>query len=111
MNPGRLGNRITFQTKMKTEGPITNLDDYQDYKTVWCEINFLRGRNLYAARASNIKTDAEFLIRRRKDLNEKMRIKLIENGTNRHFEVESILPFEKDRMFLIVSAHEIKYDM
>ena len=111
INPGELNKRIIFQKKIEDEGPFQSLDDNEDYVKVWSKVTYLRGRNLYAARAANIKTDAEFLIRRRKDLDEKMRIKFTENGTDRYFGIEGIVPYEKDRMFLTVTAHEVKYDM
>lgn len=111
MNPGRMKDRITFQSKVEPEGPIPSLDDYEDYISVWAESRWLRGRNFYAARAANIKTDVEFIIRRREDLDEKMRIKLNEFGKERYFEIEGILPLDNDRLYLQIKAYEIKHDV
>ena len=98
---------ITFQTKTDPEGPFLPLDEYEDYISVWAESRWLRGRNFYAARAANVKTDVEFIIRYREDIDEKMRIKL----DDRYFNIEGILPLDNDRMYLTIKAYEIKHDM
>lgn len=107
MNPGRLRNRITFQHKIEPEGPFPPLDEYEDYVSIWAESRWLRGRNLYAARAANVKTDVEFVIRYREDLDEKMRIK----HNDKFYEIEGILPLDNNRMYLVLKAYEIKHDM
>ena len=98
---------ITFQVKKPKEGPFPNLDDYDDYVSLWAESRFLRGKNFYAARAANVKTDVEFIIRYRTDLDEKMRIK----HNDKFYEIEGILPLDNNRMYMIIKAYEIKYDM
>ena len=98
---------ITFQKKVETEGPFKPLDKYEDHLSLWAESRFLRGRNFYAARAANVKTDVEFVIRYRTDLDEKMRIKL----NNRFYNIEGILPLDNSRMYMIIKAYEIKRDM
>jgi len=98
---------ITFQKKVDSEGPFQALDEYEDYISIWAESRWLRGRNLYAARAANVRTDVEFIIRYRTDLDEKMRIKL----DNRCFEIEGILPLDNSRMYLAIKAYEVKHDM
>ena len=98
---------ITFQKKIDPEVPFPALDDYIDYISLWAESRYLRGKNLYAARASNVKTDVEFIIRYRTDLNEEMRIKL----GDEYYEIEGILPLDNDRKFLNIKAYEIKHDM
>lgn len=106
MNPGRLKNRITIQKKVETEGPFKDLNKFEDYKTIWSEAKFLKGRNFYAARAANIKTDVEFIIRYREDIDETMRIIF----NIRKYEIESILPLDNQRAYLIIKAFEIKID-
>lgn len=98
---------LTFQKKVEPNGPFQPLEEYEDYVSLWGETRFLKGRNFYAARAANIKTDVEWKIRRRDDLNEKMRIKY----GNKFYNIEGILPLENDRMFLLIKAYEIKHDM
>lgn len=102
---------ITFQKKAELEGPFDPLDNYEEYISIWAESRWLRGKNFYAARAANVKIDVEFIIRRREDLNEKMRIKLEEFGEERYFEIEGILPLDNDRLYMLIKAYEIKHDM
>lgn len=102
-----LRDRITLQTKTEVEGPFQPLDEYEDYTSVWAESRFLRGRNFYAARAANVKTDVEFIIRYREDLDETMRIE----SNNKTYEIEGILPLDNNRMYLTIKAYEIKRDM
>lgn len=109
--PYNLRKRITLQNKVEAEGPFQPLDKYEDYVTLWSEPRFLRGRNFYAARAANVKTDVEFIIRRREDLDEKMRIKLEEFGKERYFEIEGITPLDNQNAFMMIKAYEIKHDM
>lgn len=98
---------ITFQVKTKSEGSVSDLDDYEDYISIWAESRWLRGKNFYTARAANVKIDVEFIIRYRDDIDEKMRIKL----GDRYFEIEGILPLDNDKMYLTIKAYEIKHDM
>ena len=98
---------ITFQNKVEHDGPIQPLDEYEDYISLWAESRWLRGRNFYSARAANVKTDVEFIIRYREDLDETMRIKI----DDRYFNIEGILPLDNNRMYLTIKAYEIKRDM
>lgn len=98
---------ITFQKKVESDGPFRPLDEYEDYMSLWTESRWLRGKSFYAARAANVRTDVEFVIRYREDLDERMRIKL----GDRCFEIEGILPLDNNRMYLTVKAYEIKHDM
>ncbi len=105
---------LTFQKKSEPNGPFDDLDKYEDYTSMWAESRFLRGKNFYSARAANVKTDVEWKIRHRLDLDEKMRIKVKKEGTEdeyRYFNIEGILPLDHDRLFLIIKAYEIKHDM
>lgn len=107
MNPRKMRDRITFQKKAEPSGPFDPLDNYEDYISLWAESRFLRGRNFYAARAANVKTDVEFIIRYRTDIDEKMRIKY----NDKFYEIEGILPLDNNRMYMIIKAYEIKRDM
>lgn len=98
---------ITFQKKVEPEGPILPLEEYEDHISLWAESRYLRGRNFYAARAANVKTDVEWKIRYRNDIDETMRIKY----NDKFYNIEGILPLDNDRLFLIVKAFEIKHDM
>lgn len=107
IDPGRLRHRITMQKKKDPEGPMQPLDEYEDYITVWAEARFLRGRNFYAARAGNVKTDVEFIIRGRNDLDETMRV--VYNGKT--YEIEGIIPLDAKNSYIAIMAYEIKRDM
>ena len=98
---------ITLQKKVDPDGPFQPLDEYEDYISIWAESRFLRGRNFYSARAANVKTDVEFIIRYREDLDETMRIE----SNNKTYEIEGILPLDNTRMYLVIKAYEIKIDM
>ena len=98
---------ITFQTKIEPTGPFQPLDEYEDYTSLWAESRYLRGRNFYAARAANVKTDVEWKIRYRTDLDQTMRIKF----NDKFYNIEGILPLDNNRMFLIIKAYEVKHDM
>lgn len=107
VNPGRLKDRITLQTPTQQEGPFPPLDDYEDYTTIWAEVRFLRGRNFYAAKSANIKTDVEFIIRHRTDLDETMRV--VHEGKD--YEIEGIVPMDNTSSYMTIRAYEIKHDM
>jgi len=107
MEPGRLRNRITLQKKSENTGPVQPLDDYEDYITIWAEARFLTGRNLYAARAANVRTDIEFIIRYRNDIDTTMRVKY----DGKIFNIEAILPLDNTRRYITIKAYEVKYDM
>lgn len=98
---------ITFQKKVENDGPVIPLDEYEDCVSIWAESRYLRGRNLYAAKAANVKTDVEWKIRVREDLDETMRIEY--NG--KFYNIEGILPLDNNRMYMIIKAYEIKHDM
>ena len=101
-----LRERIIFQDKKETTGAVIDFYDYIDYKTIWAEARFLKGRNYYADRAVNIKTEVEFIIRHRKDINKSMRIKY----NNELYNIEGIVPLENNHMYLIVRAYSAEHD-
>ena len=98
---------LTFQRKKKPSGPFDPPDEYEDVLSLWAESRYLRGRNFYAARSANIKTDVEFIIRWNNEIDENMR--LLVNG--RTFNIEGILPLDNDRLFMSIKAYEIKHDV
>lgn len=105
--PYNLRAKIQIQKKVDSEGPFLPLDEYEDYIKIWAEPRFLKGRNFYAARASNIKTDVEFIIRYREDIDETMRV--VYKGKN--YEIEGITPLDNQNAFMMIKAYEIKHDM
>ena len=107
MNPGKMRDRIQIQKKSEQSGPFQPLDEYEDYKTLWAEARFLRGRNFYAAKAANVKTDVEFIVRHCKGLDETMRV--VHKGKN--YEIEGIVPMDNTSSYMMIRAYEIKHDM
>lgn len=105
--PYNLRNKVMIQKKAQQVGPFPSLDDYDDYKPLWAEVRFLKGRNLYSARAANVKTDVEFIIRYREDIDEKMRV----NYKNQNYNIEGIIPLDAHEGFLMIQAYNIKHDM
>lgn len=106
-NPGKLRNRIILQKKIENTGPFQPLNEYENFKSIWSEVRYLTGKNFYAARAANIKTDVEFIIRHRSDIDETMRIKF----GNKIFNIEAILPLDNMKKYLTIKAYEVKHDM
>lgn len=102
-----LRDRITLQSKVEATGPFQPLDEYEDYETIWAECKFLRGRNFYAAKAANVKTNVEFIIRHRTDIDETMRIKY----NDKFYEIEGIIPLDSNMMYISLNAYELKHDM
>jgi len=102
-----LREKIKIQKKTQQEGPFQPLDDYEDHISVWAEARFLRGRNFYAAKAANVKTDVEFIIRHRTDLDETMRV--VHNGKS--YEIEGIVPMDNTSSYMMIRAYEIKHDV
>lgn len=105
--------QLIIQRKADHDGPFPPLDNYEDYITIWAESRYLRGRNFYAARASNVKTDVEWKIRYRNDIDETMRIKVRKPGLNdfNYYKIEGLLPLDQERLFLTIKAYETKIDM
>lgn len=106
MDAGRLNSRITFQEKTATTGAVVDFSNYTDKVTVWAEARFLQGRNYYADKAVNVKTDVEFIIRRRTDIDASMRIKY----ENKLYSIEGIIPLDNSRMYQMVRAYSVEYD-
>lgn len=102
-----LREKIQIQKKSEQSGPFPPLDDYDDYISIWAEVRFLRGRNFYAAKAANVKTDVEFIIRHRTDLDETMRV--VHKGKD--YEIEGITPMDNNNGYMTIRAYEIKHDV
>ncbi len=102
----KLRDKILIQQKTEQSGPFPPLDDYENYISVWSEVRFLRGRNFYAAKAANVKTDVEFIIRHRTDLDETMRV--VHN--DRNYEIEGIVPLDNNSSYVMIRAYEKKHD-
>ena len=105
--PYNLRNKIMIQKKIESTGPFTPLDEFEDYKSIYSDVRYLKGRNFYNARAANIKTDIEFTIRYREDLDETMRV----SHKGKFYNIEGLIPLDNQKAFMRISAYEIKHDM
>lgn len=107
INAGELNRRIMLQKKAESEGPFVDLSEYRDYKPTWAKVWHLNDRQIYAARSANIKTDVDFTIRYRTDLDISMRIVY----DNEIYEIDSIKPLDNKRSYLVISTHIFRQDM
>jgi len=104
MDPGEMRDRITIQKKKEQSGPIPDLKgNYDDYKTIYSKVKFLKDREFWQAKASNSETVVEFTIRYREDLDKTMRIKL----GDRHFNIDGIIPVDNKKMYMVLLASEV----
>ncbi|SDL20412.1 phage head closure protein [Natronincola ferrireducens] len=104
MKIGEMRERINFKKKKETDGPVQNLTDYDDYCTVWAKVDYLKGKKLWSAKAANVETNAEFVIRYRKDIAADMLI----NFDNKDFEITSIAPLDIKRTYLVIYGKDIE---
>lgn len=104
MDPGGMRDRITIQKKKEQQGPIPDLKgNYDDYKTIWSKVKFLKDREFWQAKASNSETVAEFTIRYRKDLDKSMRVRF----DKRSFDIDGIIPLDNKKMYIAIMASEV----
>lgn len=101
MKIGKMRERIIIEEKIKSDGPWGDEGKYEVYAAVWAEVRFLKGVTLYAARAANIKTEMEFVIRYIGGLKETMLI----NYEGKKYIIEGILPLDNKKTHIVIKAH------
>jgi SPP1 family predicted phage head-tail adaptor len=75
MNPGDFKHRITFQLANIIEDELgQQLKEWIDFKTVWCMIRTMQGREYIAASATQSENTVRFVIRYTKDIDYNNRI-------------------------------------
>ncbi|NMM65493.1 phage head closure protein [Clostridium sp. P21] len=84
INIGDLRNRITIQKFATVQNDNGfDVEEWQDYKTIWANMNNLYGKEFYAAKAVQSENTVEFVVRYSKDLicldSKNYRIKVIKN--------------------------------
>lgn len=103
---GEMRQRITFQSarKVKDGHGGWNLPSWDDFATVWAQVEPLSGREYYFA--AQVKADLTHRvgIRYLAGLNEEMRIKF----GDRYFEIESIIDLGELHKFMEILAREKK---
>ncbi|HIG0355910.1 TPA: phage head closure protein [Clostridium sporogenes] len=105
---GEMRHRITIQkynTYQNENG--FDIEEWDDYKTVWASMNNLGGKEFYAAKSTNSENTIEFIVRYSKDL-EKINTKEYRIKTIKDKNVTK----EKDkyRYFDITFIDNIKYE-
>lgn len=78
MNPAKLNKRITIQKKGRTEDdagyPIPNPKEWEDVVTIWAAREPLKGREFFAAAATQYENTVRWKIRYREDIKPGMRV-------------------------------------
>lgn len=99
---------IEIWKRKAQEGPVLDLSDegFEKYLTLYAEERYVRGRNFYAARADNVRTDVEFKINRRSDVTEDMRLRFKDT----FYHIEAVLPLDNEGIYSIIKCYEIKHD-
>ncbi|WP_054637180.1 phage head closure protein [Thalassobacillus sp. C254] len=77
MNTARARQRITF---LNPPGENIDIDgfpskEWTPHVTVWAELRTLKGRSFYEAAQNQLENSRHFIIRYRKDLNDRMRVR------------------------------------
>jgi SPP1 family predicted phage head-tail adaptor len=78
MNPGILKQRITLMVQTDDQNSYGEVEEdettWNEHATVWANVKFLRGRELFQANQVHNEVTARVLIRYRKDVEPNMRI-------------------------------------
>ncbi|NFC89510.1 head-tail adaptor protein [Clostridium botulinum] len=116
---GEMRHRITIQkynTYQNENG--FDIEEWDDYKTVWASMNNLWGKEFYAAKSTNSENTIEFIVRYSKDLEKintkEYRIKTIKdkNATKekdkyRYFDITFIDNIKYENKWLKIKAVEV----
>jgi SPP1 family predicted phage head-tail adaptor len=81
MNPARLKQRITLMKQLNQPNSYGEVEEtditWINHVTVWADVKFLQGRELFQASQVHNEVTAKILIRFRKDLEPNMRIRYL----------------------------------
>lgn len=107
MNAGMLNKRIIFQQYSKggtneNGFPLTEEQRWQDHKKVWAGMKTLKGKEYYAAAATQNENQVKFITRYHAGINADMRIKMGE----RVFEIQSVVDVDDKHEELNIMAKE-----
>ncbi|ABS40873.1 phage head closure protein [Clostridium botulinum] len=116
---GEMRHRITIQKYTTTQNENGfDIEEWDDYKTVWASMNNLWGKEFYAAKATNSENTIEFIVRYSKDLKnintKEYRIKTIkdknatkEKNKYRYFDITFIDNIQYKNKWLKIKAIEV----
>lgn len=116
---GEMRHRITIQKyNIYQNKNGFDIENWDDYKTVWASMNNLWGKEFYAAKSTNSENTIEFIVRYSKDLKnintKEYRIKTIKdkNATKekdkyRYFDITFIDNIQYKNKWLKIKAIEV----
>lgn len=105
MDIGELKHRITFQKLTATTNENGfEIEDWQDYKTVWAAITNLHGREYFEAAAVKAENTVKFTIRYVPNIEPTMRI--IFKG--KQYNISSIDNIKYANIFIEIKALEVE---
>lgn len=119
VNIGDFNKRIVIQKYTTTQNENGfDIEEWDDYKTVWASMNNLWGKEFYAAKSTNSENTIEFIVRYSKDLEKintkEYRIKTIKdkNATKekdkyRYFDITFIDNIKYENKWLKIKAIEV----
>ena len=108
VNIGKLDKRITiqkFSTYQNENG--FDVEDWQDYKTIWASINNLWGKEFYAAKAVNAENTVEFVVRYSRDLANINTKEYRIFWNNRTFNITFVDNIQYQNKWLKIKANEV----
>ncbi|QUH28228.1 phage head closure protein [Vallitalea guaymasensis] len=100
MDPGELKDRIPFLKKKDSDALDFTDDGYKQYKTIWAKVKYMSTKETFKSDASNVLKVVNLIIRARNDITNNMRFLL----DGMQYEIKGIRPFDKRKMYLIVTG-------
>lgn len=104
MSSGELRDRITFMKEKPCPGPVKLLaPEYEEYDKAWAKIEYLKGREFWAAKAVEAETTVKFKIRYRTDIAQDMKI----DANGKMFDITGILPADNKKAYMFIYGEEV----
>ena len=104
MNPGELNKRITFQRLTTTTNENGfEVEEWEDFKTVWAAVTNLHGREYFEAAAVQRENTVKFTIRYLKDIDTSMRILF----QGKQYNITSIDNIKYKNVYMEIKALEV----
>jgi SPP1 family predicted phage head-tail adaptor len=104
INPGNLRHKITIQEKVLTSNEHGyEVEQWQDWMTVWASKSGLSGREYYAAASIQSENDVIYKIRYVQGVNSDMRIV---EGTNT-YDIKSVVDKDGRKKELFITVTEV----
>ncbi len=105
MSSGELRDRIIFLKEAPWIGPVKPLrPEYEEYTKTWAKIEYLKGREFWAAKAVEGETTVKFKIRYRTDIAPDMKI----DANGKMFDITGILPADNKKAYMFIYGEEVE---